>query len=52
MVVMVVALVGYCGLVVVFVVLIIFVSVAFVVVTRELWLSGCSVMVVLILVGL
>ena len=40
MVMVVVVLVGYCGLVVVVVVLIVFVSVAFVVVIRELLLSG------------
>ena len=54
MVMVVVVLVGYCGLMVVVVVLIVFVRVAFVVVIRlrELLLSGCFVMVVLILVGL
>ena len=52
MVMVVVVLIGYCGLGVVVVVLIVFVRVAFVVVIREQLLSGCCVMVVLILVGL
>ena len=52
MVMVVVLLVGYCDLVVFMVVLIVFVRVAFVVVIRELFLSECCVMVVLILVGL
>ena len=40
MVMVVVVLIGYCGLVVVVVVLIVFVRVAFVVVIKELLLSG------------
>ena len=52
MVIAVVVLVGYCSLVVVVVVLIVFVRVPFVFVIRELLLNGCCVMVVLILVGL
>ena len=52
-VMVVVALVGYCGVVVVLVVVTVFVRLAFVIVVGELLLSGCSVMVVVgVVVGL
>ena len=48
----VVVLIGYCGVVVVTVLVMVFVRVAFVTVIGELLLSGCSVMVVLVSMGL